>query len=251
MKKNFIKRKTIATLVMMMLTAAACTPADTTAQLEPAVAVTTNENEDDAQQNETAQIDSNGELTEAEIEGLLFMREEEKLAGDVYRYLYAQWGSPVFNNIAESEDMHTESVLALLNAYGIEDPAKPEAGQFSNPDLQALYDELTAKGSQSLQDAYLVGGAIEEIDILDLEARMAATNRADIIQVYDNLTKGSENHLRAFVRVYENQTRQTYRSQYMTQERYEAAMQGEGMGNGFGGQGAGQGFGQGNGTDNP
>jgi hypothetical protein len=252
MKKHTIKRSSIAIFALMLLTASACTPANVSAEREPAVAVTTEENEITDQPHWTVQSDTENALTEAEIEGLRFMREEEKLAGDVYRYLYAQWGSPVFSNIAESEDMHAQSVLALLNAYGIEDPSMTEAGQFSNPVLQALYDQLTAQGSQSLQDAYLVGGAIEEIDILDLQARIAETDRGDIIRVYENLIKGSESHLRAFVRVYENQVRQTYAPQYMLQAQYDAIMAGEnGIGQGMGGQGAGQGLGQGNGARNP
>jgi len=240
-------------LSIVMLSAIACTPAAAVTQLDPAIAVT--ENGDDVidipgngQLDPATTVDPNSPLTDAEIAGLLFMREEEKLAGDVYRALNDQWGGNVFINIAESENMHTESVLALLDAYGIADPAKTEAGQFSNRDLQALYDQLTAQGSQSLQDAYLVGGAIEEIDILDLETHIAETDRDDIIQVYENLLRGSENHLRAFVRVFENQIRESYRPQYMTQERYSAIVQGEnGIGNGAGGQG----FGRGNGAGRP
>jgi len=56
---------------------------------------------------------SDGVLTEVEIEGLLFMREEEKLAGDVYRYFYDLWGNNIFQNIARSEDTHTNAVLDL------------------------------------------------------------------------------------------------------------------------------------------
>ena len=180
--------------------------------------------------NETAAIESapaySGVLTDTEVEGLLFMREEEKLAGDVYRYFYNLYGSSVFQNIAGAEDTHTESVLSLLNQYGIADPAIAEAGVFSNPDLQALYDQLIAQGSQSLQDAFLVGAAIEEIDILDLEERIAQTNEADIQLVYQNLMQGSESHLRAFVRVMGNQSGSTYTPQYLTQDRYDEIMAG-------------------------
>jgi len=175
--------------------------------------------------NEAAPVDT-GVLTEAEVEGLLFMREEEKLAGDVYRYFYEMWGSAVFQNIAASEDTHTDAVLTLLNQYGIADPAVSEAGVFSNPDLQALYDQLIAQGSQSLQDALLVGAAIEEIDILDLEERMAQTDEADIQLVYQNLTQGSESHLRAFVRVLGNQSGAAYTPQYLTQDRYDEILAG-------------------------
>ncbi len=61
-------------------------------------------------------------LTEAEVEGLLYMREEEKLAHDVYVTLYGIWGTPVFQNIANSEQTHTEAVKNLLDIYGLEDP---------------------------------------------------------------------------------------------------------------------------------
>lgn len=144
--------------------------------------------------------------------------------------------------------MHVESVLALLNAYGIADPTPAQAGQFSNADLQALYAQLIAQGSQSLQDAFLVGAAIEEIDILDLESRMAQSNNTDILLVYENLVSGSENHLRTFVRVIENQMSQTYSPQYLTQAQYDAILaDASGAGNGIGGQG----FGQGNGAGKP
>lgn len=62
---------------------------------------------------------------------------------------------------------------------------------FTNPDLQALYNNLTARSSQSLAEALKVGAAIEEIDILDLESRLAQTDNTDIQQVYNNLLSGS------------------------------------------------------------
>lgn len=113
------------------------------------------------------------------------MREEEKLAHDVYAALYEIWGLPVFQNIAVSEQAHTDSVLGLLQAYGLADPAAGNGpGQFSDPTLQNLYDQLMAQGSQSLLDALRVGATIEEVDILDLQARLAQTTNAAITQVY-------------------------------------------------------------------
>ena len=44
-----------------------------------------------------------GALTETDIAGLVFMREEEKLARDVYLTMSDRWGAPVFENIAASE----------------------------------------------------------------------------------------------------------------------------------------------------
>lgn len=140
-----------------------------------------------------------GTLSDEEAAALLFMREEEKLAHDVYVTLYDQWGLRVFSNIAASEQKHTDAVAALLAAYELEDPTVGNGvGEFTNPALQSLYDELIAQGSVSAAEALKVGVAIEELDIADLELRIAETDNADIKLLYSNLLAGSENHLRAF-----------------------------------------------------
>ncbi len=145
-------------------------------------------------------INATGSLSEEEKADLIFMREEEKLARDVYLTLYNLWGVPTFNSIAASEQNHTDSIANLLSAYGIADPVTDNTvGVFTNPELQALYNDLVATGSASLVDALKVGAAIEEIDILDLYDALARTDEASIQQVYNSLLAGSENHLRGFV----------------------------------------------------
>ncbi len=135
-----------------------------------------------------------------EREGLLYMREEEKLARDVYIALYEKWQQPAFANIAGSESTHMASVLRVLETYDIPDPVGGNgAGEFTNPELQALYHTLVAQGNTSLMDALTVGAMIEDLDILDLQKRLPETDNADIQRVYENLMKGSRNHLRSFV----------------------------------------------------
>jgi len=194
-----------------------------------------------------APVASTSILTEQETADLLYMREEEKLAHDVYEFLYEQWGLPVFNNIASSESTHTASVLVLLTRYGTADPAAGlAAGQFNNADLQKLYDTLIQQGGLSLADALKVGAAIEEIDILDLQDTIANTAQADIRLVYENLLAGSANHLRAFVNTLQMQTGATYQAQYLSTEEYEAILAGggtTGVGNGAQGQPGGRGRG--------
>jgi len=172
------------------------------------------------------------------------MREEEKLAHDVYVTLYAQWALPLFQNISQSEQTHTDSVKALLDRYGLSDPASSRVGVFTNPDLQSLYTDLVARGSQSLAEALKTGAAIEEIDILDLRQRLLQIDNADIQQVFTNLERGSYNHLRAFVSNLKTQTGETYQPQYLSAEEYQAII-GTGAGNnngkGQGGQGGGGG----------
>jgi len=178
-----------------------------------------------------------GVLSAAEEDALTFMREEEKLAHDVYLFLYEKWGLPLFENIAASEAAHSKAVAALLDRYEIADPASTSAGVFSNPDLQTLYTQLTAQGSQSLAEALKVGGAIEEIDILDLQERLAETDNADIQQVFQNLLNGSYNHLSAFASTLFRQTGETYQPQYLSLEAYQSIVDGSPAGNGSQGQG--------------
>jgi hypothetical protein len=68
-----------------------------------------------------------------EEQSLLFMREEEKLARDVYLAFYEEWGKPVFSNIAESEQTHTDAVAEKIEKYGLPDPVVDDtAGLFVN-----------------------------------------------------------------------------------------------------------------------
>ena len=140
-------------------------------------------------------------LTQHEIDHMRYMREEEKLAHDVYISLADLWGIPVFGRIALAEQRHTEAVLRLINAYGIADPAAGKGvGEFTDPNLAQLYTTLMTKGAATPQQALLVGGLIEEVDIADLEKAVASTNRPDIIRVYNNIHRGSRNHLRSFAK---------------------------------------------------
>lgn len=164
-----------------------------------------------------------GTLSTDEKEGLLFMREEEKLAHDVYVTLGDKWSLPVFQNIPNSEQTHTEAVKLLLDRYDIADPADGKAvGVFTNQTLQQLYDQLVAKGNQSLADALTVGATVEDLDIADLQTRLAQTDKTDIQLVYENLMKGSRNHLRAFTQTLTTQTGETYEPQYLTQATFDA-----------------------------
>lgn len=165
---------------------------------------------------------ASGELSAEEAASLTYMREEEKLAHDVYITLYEQWGLPLFSNISQSELTHSDAVMTLLNRYGLSDPASGTVGVFTNPELQTLYNDLVARGSQSLAEALKVGAAIEEIDIIDLQERLAQIDNADIEQVFNNLLNGSKNHLRSFTSMLNTQTGEVYQPQYLSAETYQA-----------------------------
>ena len=137
-------------------------------------------------------------LNTEEATHLLYIREEEKLALDIYQALYSKWQVRIFSNIAASEQRHFDAIGTLIDRYGLSDSAQPTAGFFTNSDLQKLFDDLLAKGNLSLLDALQVGVAIEEQDIDDLKAAISATDKRDILTVYGNLLNGSLNHLSAF-----------------------------------------------------
>jgi hypothetical protein len=148
------------------------------------------------------------DMDEPETEDLRYMREEEKLARDVYLTLDEYWGDQtrVFERIAASEETHTDTVNYLLDKYDVEDPVVNDVvGAFTNPELQALYDQLVRKGANSFIEALYVGALIEEVDMEDIVAAIDRTDERAIILAYSNLLDGSKNHLRAFVSGIEDQ----------------------------------------------
>jgi hypothetical protein len=160
-------------------------------------------------------------LSEQEVADLQFLREEEKLARDVYTALTGQVAM-VFANIATSEQRHMDQVLALLTQHGIADPAAgmPD-GRFADATLQGLYTALVAQGSTGANAALAVGAEIEELDIHDIRRLRTHTSRPEILAVYDSLELGSRNHLRTFYgRLTANG--QTYTPRHLDQASFDA-----------------------------
>lgn len=177
-----------------------------------------------------------GDLSAQEAAALRFMYEEEKLARDVYATLFAWWGQPTFQNISLSEQQHMDSVALLLERYGLSTDVQG-LGQFNDPALQSLYNTLTARGQLSLADALKVGAEIEELDILDLQARLSQTDNADIQQVFTSLMNGSYNHLRAFAGALLTQTGETYQPLHLPADLYQSILAGT-SGQGYGQSGS-------------
>jgi len=138
-------------------------------------------------------------IEQDEADGLILMAEEEKLARDVYLKLAEIWDLPIFGNIAQSEDRHMQAVLTLISKYELQSPINSnESGVFTNPKFRELYDTLVLQGSSSLLDALIVGATIEDLDIADLQDFLTRTDNEDIKMLYQNLIKGSRNHMRSF-----------------------------------------------------
>jgi hypothetical protein len=144
-------------------------------------------------------------ITSEEATVLFWMREEEKLARDVYLVLYAQWKLPAFQRIANSEQRHFDGVGSRLVQFGLADPASPLPGVFNQEELQNLYQQMVFNGSQSYIQALTVGATIEDVDIADLISAIDGTTNLALKRTYENLLEGSKNHLRAFVGLLRNQ----------------------------------------------
>jgi hypothetical protein len=152
-----------------------------------------------AQQNRGSASQVALQLTELEELNITYMREEEKLARDVYLVMYDLWGANIFANISDSEQRHMDAIKNLITRYGLTDPVVDDTvGQFTNPELKELYDDLIEDGEVSLEEALKVGVAIEELDIADLKQALAETDKKNIERVFQNLLNGSNNHLDAF-----------------------------------------------------
>ncbi len=174
-------------------------------------------------------------LTEDQITTLQAIAEEEKLARDVYRFYFsidpADPELAVFGNIYIAEETHLATVQDMLLKWNLYDPTKDEAGEtlpfgeFSNQAVKEVYDWMTANPSD-IYDEYAsifeptvvefdpadeteamlrVGGLIEEMDIGDLNWAIEGVDGdgetlvASLLKVYEDLQRGSRNHLRAFV----------------------------------------------------
>jgi hypothetical protein len=140
-------------------------------------------------------------LTNTETAWVLFMREEEQLAHDVYSRYTEKYLVSVFSTIAGSETIHVAEVQMLMDRYRLVDHRIGNASAgYSDPLIRSLYTTFTAKGDVSQTAALEAGLAIEERDIADLDLGLANTTRADIIRVYYDLRRGSEDHKSAFLR---------------------------------------------------
>jgi hypothetical protein len=192
------------------------------------VSCTKNVNSETKGQNNTANLTASilalpkESLSEAEIKSILHLREEEKLARDVYYTLNLKYNANVFANIKSSEESHMDAMLQILNKYGIPDPVATNGiGVFKDSGLQNLYNQLVTSGNQSLLDAYKVGATIEDLDIFDLTDEISLIDNQDILLVYDSLAKGSRNHMRSF---YKNiiAAKGSYTPQFISQNTFDS-----------------------------
>ena len=123
---------------------------------------------------------------------LIYMREEEKLAHDVYLLFDGLYGgttpgAQVFQRITLSEQRHTDAVAQLLEAYGVEDTVADAApGEFTIPELQDLYVTLVAVG-----EAGLTEGAFQALHLSHADTeRVIRDPRVDFVAFTGSVAGG-------------------------------------------------------------
>lgn len=77
------------------------------------------------------------------------------------------------------------------------------------------------------EGALHVGATIEDLDILDIQVMLTNTSRYNLINVYENLMKGSRNHLRSYGGLLLSLYDYKYQAQYLTQEEVDAIISSE------------------------
>lgn len=164
-----------------------------------------------------------GDVTETDIEHLLYMLEEEKLAHDVYVYFNEKFNKRVFQNISKSEAVHQKAVMYLIDLFGVEAPEAKSFGEFHHPELQALYTKLITE-AETLEDALKAGALIEEVDIMDLKKAISETENENIKRVFSNLLRASGYHLKAFVRNLSVRGIE-YKPQFLSQEEFNTILE--------------------------
>jgi len=192
--------------------------------------------------------DSSTPLDATEASHLTFMREEEKLARDVY-LTFSGWypGQQVFANIAtKSEQTHTDTMRDKLAQYNVVDPnpnTDENLGIFTGEEWGEYFSEkftaLTDQGNISELEALKAGAFIEELDMHDIAdcpvvmtdagypdpCGLNYTDELGLINAYSFLIDGSENHLRTYVGQIEAvEGNCTYEAQYLSQDEVDAIL---------------------------
>lgn len=131
------------------------------------------------------------EITEEDKLLLIYSYREEKLAKEIYSNFYELYNLETFNKISESEEKHQSKIEELLRKYNIEIPVWYW-------ELEDEYQALIKEWTLSLKNAIEVWIKIEMLDIDDLENSINSTNNLEIKKVFENLQKGSYNHIKWF-----------------------------------------------------
>jgi hypothetical protein len=127
-------------------------------------------------------------LTEPEVNALLEALDDEYKAVATYEQVITDFG-PIrpFVNIIEAERRHIEALRGLFDRYNLAMPSNPWPG--TTPKFESIADACAAGVEGEIENAAMY------------EQLIGATHHTDIIEVFENLRRASQdNHLPAFRR---------------------------------------------------
>ncbi|MBN1322563.1 MAG: DUF2202 domain-containing protein [Methanotrichaceae archaeon] len=159
-------------------------------------------------------------LTAQEVEGVTYIREEEKMARDLYREFGSIHNLSIMNATANSEQNHMDAVKVLIDRNGIADPVVEARGAFTASSFQEIYENYSATGQASPEEALRIACSIEEMSITDLSSRLNETDSEEIRVTYVGLLEGSKKHLRSFVGVL-NERGESYSPAHLSQAEFD------------------------------
>ena len=138
-------------------------------------------------------------LSSQEIDGMLYLVENEKLLCDYFTVMYEKHKLPLFNQLAMNEQRHLNIISVKIDRYDLENPAdqKP-AGQFVNPQLQASYDQLIEIGNTGVYSALIAAVQKVERDVVDIPAIISTfEGNDDVVHVISGILLESQDNLDA------------------------------------------------------
>jgi len=224
------------------------------------------QNQKNAQRNNTncKLVAPSPNLDLKEIDFLLKMYEEEKLARDVYVSFYNKYNIEFFKNTSQAQQIQMNQIACLLKHYNLKYKATEREGIFNDLNIQQHYFDFKEQGDISVSDAIKASATIEDLNLFDLGEYMSFTKNPAILAIFKHLSCGAKNHLRNFVNVLKVKN-ETYLPKHITEKEYKRIVKkknekctmnanptnsGQGKGQGKGsGQGKGQGRGQGRGMN--
>lgn len=150
--------------------------------------------------NITPVMEATSPLTADETEFLYAIREDEKIAHDVYAAFSALYpAAKTISKIMTAESSHISAAEAVLDYYEIEYPPLSDTGIFEDADRQALYNDLITKGT-TLIKAYGTMALMEEETVYAYKSIQNQLTNSNLSLLLSQLIKASSNHLRATVR---------------------------------------------------
>lgn len=166
-------------------------------------------------------LDATSPLTADEIEFLYAMREDEKLARDLYAYFWTRYPTaPQIQRISKAEESHIAAIETVLDYYEISYPAMSAPGVFEDSTRQALYDELALK-SETMLEAFQTMAFVEDRDLFAYKMVQSQITNANLSLLIENMIKASTNHLKAAIRqIFVRDG--SYTSIYLSAEEYDA-----------------------------